>query len=91
MEWIELLLGGGLLITAGGWLIERGAHKKTHEVIENTFTSHEEAMDKIEKNVCENTQKQQNQEVVQATILTELKYIRLKIDEIAERKSTAKQ
>ena len=76
MEWVEITLGSGFIGTLGALIFREGRHRQL-------FNHMVKRVEELECKVESAEERLHSQDVIQATILTELKYIRVKIDEIA--------
>lgn len=85
MEWLEILLGSGLLITLAGWFISLGVHKREHQSLRDELSAHKDEMVIAKGEIKELAERQNKQDVVQATIVTSLQYITQRVDEIVVR------
>lgn len=78
---VEALIGAGIVLV--GWLVKEfvksGAHKKEHEMIAKIQAEHSEELRKLDDRA-------DKQDVVNATIMTQLKYIMEGIDELKDKK-----
>jgi hypothetical protein len=79
MEWIEILLGTGLLGTVAGFIYREGKHRERFVIMEKRMDLQDEKMEIIKENV-------HAQDIVQATILTSLDYIKTGIDDLRKSK-----
>lgn len=77
MDWIVaigIFIGGGIV----SGLISYGWHKREHKVLSENNAD-------LKKRVDDHEQRHNNQDVTNATIITSLKYLTEKVDEISEK------
>ena len=80
MEWVELLLGSGLLLTTGGWLITLGQHKQKHENLQETLSTIKSDMEKVVNRVDKHDTEISDGKIINATILAELRHLSQQMD-----------